>query len=225
MKLSVIIPVLREQATIRKTLHQLQSQLPNAEFVVVDGDPTGSSIACLDKTDTIICLTAAAGRGAQINRGLATAQGDLLMVLHLDSTLTPLALKSIQELASKEPFFACFHLAFDESALRLRLVSLLANIRTSLLALPYGDQCFIFNRATLEKAGPFPELPLMEDVAFAMSCRRAGLSARLLPGHVRTSARRYTARGILGTALRNMVMLVKFLSGTSPQKLYEEYYR
>jgi hypothetical protein len=58
----------------------------------------------------------------------------------------------------------------------------------------FGDQAQFFRRERLERAGGFPELPLMEDVELARRLRRLGRPAYLAVP-VTVSSRRYERLG------------------------------
>jgi hypothetical protein len=63
------------------------------------------------------------------------------------------------------------------------------DLRSRGLRLPYGDQAFAVRRDVFETVGGFPEIPLMEDLAFARACRKIG-RIRRMPLEIRTTARR-----------------------------------
>jgi hypothetical protein len=95
------------------------------------------------------------------------------------------------------------------------------DLRSRGLGLPYGDQGFAVRRTVFDSVGRFPEIPLMEDVAFARSCRRLGQLQRL-PLEIRTTARRVEKRP-LKTTLMLATFPTLFRLGVAPQTLARWY--
>ena len=92
MTISVIIPVLHEQAVINDTIAHLRAIRSDemVEIVVVDGDADADTLKVI-KDVGVRRLAASAGRAGQMNAGAAGAQGDILLFLHADTRLPALA--------------------------------------------------------------------------------------------------------------------------------------
>jgi len=86
----------------------------------------------------------------------------------------------------------------------------------------FGDQGIVVRRPFYEQLGGFPPWPLFEDVEFLRRARRLtrGWS---FPADVTTSARRFRRHGVLRQQLQNTRLLLRFLAGTSPERLAAEY--
>ncbi|MCW8985828.1 MAG: hypothetical protein OQK55_10825, partial [Thermoanaerobaculales bacterium] len=95
------------------------------------------------------------------------------------------------------------------------------DLRSRGFRLPYGDQGFAVRRTIFDSAGRFPEIPLMEDVAFARACRRLG-RVRRLPLEIRASARRVERR-LFKTTLLLATFPTLFRLGVDPQTLARWY--
>ncbi|MBS0014050.1 MAG: glycosyltransferase, partial [Desulfobacterales bacterium] len=82
---SVIVPVLNEGGTINRTIRHLSDACRGAaaEFIIVDGDPAGSTIHCLGNRQAKT-LVAPAGRASQMNAGAEAAKGGILFFVHAD---------------------------------------------------------------------------------------------------------------------------------------------
>jgi len=81
--------VLNEGERIQKTLDHLAviaGQIPY-EVIVVDGDRAGSTLQYLPSDRPVRGITAARGRGLQMNAGAAIARGEILLFLHADTQL------------------------------------------------------------------------------------------------------------------------------------------
>jgi hypothetical protein len=95
------------------------------------------------------------------------------------------------------------------------------DLRSHGLGLPYGDQGFAVRRTVFDAAGRYPEIPLMEDFAFARECRRVG-RVRRLPLEIRTTARR-VEQGPLTATLMLATFPTLFRLGVAPQTLARWY--
>jgi len=73
MKVSVIIPVLNERATLPATIAALRACRGIAEIIVADGGSTDGTVAWLQAQPDIVLVRSIRGKGPQINVGAAAA--------------------------------------------------------------------------------------------------------------------------------------------------------
>jgi glycosyltransferase involved in cell wall biosynthesis len=73
MKVSVIIPVLNERASLPATIAALRSCRGLSEIIVADGGSTGGTVAWLQAQPDIVLVRSIRGKGPQINVGAAAA--------------------------------------------------------------------------------------------------------------------------------------------------------
>ncbi|MGR3490613.1 MAG: TIGR04283 family arsenosugar biosynthesis glycosyltransferase [Shimia sp.] len=219
--ISVVIPTLNAAEALPPTLAALMEGVEAGlvrELVISDG---GSSDATRGVAEDIgaVWVEGAASRGGQIGRGVAAARGPWLMVLHADSHLTP---GWAEVVAAHLPTndAACFRLRFRAEGGAARWTAGWANLRTRLFGLPYGDQGLLVRADALAAVGGVPDQPLMEDVALA---RR--LTITPLDHVITTSAERYHKGGWLRRGTRNIITLVRYLMGASPEALARAYRR
>jgi rSAM/selenodomain-associated transferase 2 len=220
--LSVIIPTLDEEAALGGVLSDLESLTVSREVIVADG---GSS----DLTPDVAraaggrVVTSGRGRGLQLRAGAAVAQAPMLLFLHADARLDGEAIALLDEIAiARPPCAMAFRLRIDARGFAYRLIEWGTNLRTRLAKLPYGDQGLVVRREDYARAGGYPDLPLMEDVALVRSLRRI-TPVHLLDAAVTVSPRRWRREGPLRRMLRNWILLVRFLAGTPAEKLAEHY--
>lgn len=222
MTISVIIPVLNEQKQINGLINHLRAIEANVEIIVVDGDPSGSSLSVITAPD-IICLIAQKGRGNQLAAGAAIATRDILLMLHADTLLPVNAFQAIQTEVARGASWGAFRLGIDASGVLYRIIEQTVDIRCKLFTLPYGDQAIFVNRTALGKVGGIPTIPLMEDVALTQRLKKAGCLFALLPDQVRTSPRRWQKDGIIKRTAQNWWLLFRYLTGSDPHKLARRY--
>jgi rSAM/selenodomain-associated transferase 2 len=225
LELSIIVPVFREAATIDAFLAHLKriDGGPQAEVIVVDGDPAGSSLSAMT-VPGVIGLTGPAGRGLQMNRGAARARGRILLFVHADTRLPQNALLQITSLAQSSRWAGgAFDLCIDSNRPIYRLIEQLASLRSRLTRIPYGDQAIFLRRDVFDRLGGFAEIPIMEDVELMRRVKQAGLRIQIFPIPVCTSARRWEAEGIIACTLRNWWLITRYLLGASPLRLARYY--
>jgi glycosyltransferase involved in cell wall biosynthesis len=73
MKISVIIPVLNERASLPATIAALRSCSGLSEIIVADGGSTDGTVAWLQSQPDIVLVRSIRGKGPQINVGAAAA--------------------------------------------------------------------------------------------------------------------------------------------------------
>ncbi|MFQ5682912.1 MAG: TIGR04283 family arsenosugar biosynthesis glycosyltransferase [Candidatus Binatia bacterium] len=221
MNISVIIPALNEDKSIGWTLEALGSLLPD-EIIVVDGGST-------DRTRTIarqkgaLLISAPCGRALQMNRGAEAARGDVLLFLHADTQLPASALRDVRSaLSDPRCVGGRFDVRLDGGRRIFDLIGYLISLRSRWTKVATGDQAIFVRRDVFQEMGGFPEIPLMEDIAFSRSLKRKGTVA-CLKSTVLTSTRRWEGDGVWRTVLRMWVLRLLFLSGVSPFQLKRFY--
>ncbi len=221
--LSVIIPTLNEEEIIEKTLANLLLS-SSCEAIVVDG---GSSDATLALAENAGCKTISSpcGRGIQMNLGAGKATTEVLLFLHAD-TLLPQGFHELVLAAAARPAFAAgaFSLAIDSPSKSLATIASMANLRSRLLHLPYGDQALFTTRQMFSAVGGFPELEIMEDFVFLQKIKKNG-KIIILPECVKTSARRWQNIGIVRTTIINQLIVIGYKIGIPPATLAGWYRR
>ncbi|MFA6013415.1 MAG: TIGR04283 family arsenosugar biosynthesis glycosyltransferase [Desulfobacteraceae bacterium] len=223
--ISVIIPVLNEQATINDVLSHLRS-LPyfhHIEIVVVDGDDDAGTLSVI-RDEPIIKIKSPKGRGIQMAVGATNARGDLLLFLHADTFLPVTAFKDMLSIRMNKTVAAsAFDLSINAEGLIFRIIETAANLRSRLTGIPYGDQAICVKREWYERVGGFMPYPVMEDVDLVQRLRKNGGCIQIFSSKVRTSARRWQKEGAFACTLRNWMILVFFYLGVSPVVLKRYY--
>ncbi len=222
-ELSVVIPALESSAGLSSLLPALAGRA--GEIRVVDGgsQDRAATAACAEKHGAGF-MSAPRGRGTQLRAGCARSSGAWLLILHADSSLPATWADEVRAFIAVPEHVqraACFRLAFDDGSWPARRTAFLANLRTRVLALPYGDQGLLISRALLDAVGGFRDVPIMEDVDIVRRIGRRRL--RVLKGVIRTSADRYRRDGWLRRSLRNLWCLALWFGGVPPERILKNY--
>ena len=222
MRLSIIIPVLNEAETIAARLDALQAlRARSVEVIVVDGGSADDSPArAAPLADRVI--TAPRGRGRQMNAGAEQATGEVLLFLHADTVLPDLATERIEAAVTGGALWGRFDVRIDGASVMLPIVAALMNGRSRLTGIATGDQAIFATREAFARVGGFPDIPLMEDIAFSSAMRGVARPA-CLAEKVTTSGRRWEKHGVWRTILMMWWLRLRFWLGVSPQALAREY--
>lgn len=222
-QISIIVPVLDEAEGIRATLAALQPLRSRGhDVIVVDGGSAdGTPELAAPLADRVIA--APRGRAHQMNAGAAEARGDVLLFLHADTVLPVNADRLVLEgLAESRLGWGRFDVRIAGRHRLLPVIAWLMNFRSRLTGIATGDQAIFVWREHFLRAGGFPPIPLMEDIALSRAL--AGRTQPLcLAERVTTSGRRWESRGVLRTVALMWWLRLRFFLGASPERLAELY--
>ena len=229
MRLSIIIPVLNEAASIERTLVHVSAAVDAAtEIIVVDGGSSDETMAVVERFMGRHCLAirliaSQRGRANQMNAGAASGTGDVLLFLHADTLLPPGAKRAILDgLANGDAAWGRFDVTIEGHARMLPVIAFCMNLRSRLTGVATGDQAMFVRRDAFAAAGRFPVQPLMEDIA--LSTRLKHCSGPLcLRDKVATSGRRWETNGIWRTILLMWTLRARYRLGASPEELKRAY--
>lgn len=218
MKLSIIVPALDEAQRIGAALQALEPlRRSGHEVIVVDGGSRDAT-AALARPACDRVLRCERGRAVQMNAGARAASGEALLFLHADTCL-PRDADRLVAAALKTHLWGRFDVRIESRQAALKLVGWCMNLRSRLTGIATGDQAIFVRR---EAFPGFPEIALMEDVAFSRAMKRRGRPA-CLKSRVTTSARRWEARGVLRTILLMWQLRLLYFLGASPERLARRY--
>jgi rSAM/selenodomain-associated transferase 2 len=229
MKISVVIPVLNERASLPATIAALRACRGLSEIIVSDGGSTDGTVAWLQAQPDIVLVRSIRGKGPQINVGAAAAfdvsgasdpSGIVLLFLHADCLISQPAIDALHAaFADQQLAGGAFYVRFAESRPRsLRLVAWGINVRARFRNSATGDQGIFVRKSVFESIGGAPEWPLFEDVELVRRIRRAG-NFTVLKTPVTVSGRRYIQHGVFRTALLIYSLRFAYWLGVPPHRL------
>jgi rSAM/selenodomain-associated transferase 2 len=218
VKLSIIVPVLDEAAQIRAALEALAPLRGSGhEVIVADGGSADGTVRLAEPLCDRLAVSAR-GRAAQMNAGARHATGEALIFLHADTRLPPDADLVVAD-ALRGRLWGRFDVDIEGRHPLLRVVAGAMSLRSRLTGIATGDQAIFVRR---EVFAGFPEIALMEDIAFSREMKRRGAPA-CLRERVRTSGRRWESRGVLRTIVLMWWLRLLYFLGAPPERLARLY--
>ena len=206
MRVSVLLPVLDEAEQLPLLLQALEGQGCGEgafhELIVCDGGSQDGTWALAQASPLCTALQAPRGRGQQINAAAAQATGDVLLILHADVRLPLDWGQRIEDTMSRPQVVAGAFKTWHVGQGALAPLFHIADLRSRVSKLPYGDQAFFVRRSVFDAVGGCPEQALFEDLELSRRVRAAGEIARV-PARVQVSARRFEAAPLKYLVLMN----------------------
>jgi rSAM/selenodomain-associated transferase 2 len=218
MRVSIVIPTLREAAALPATLDHLASLAGDLEVIVADGGSDDGTPGVAAAHPRTVVEVRGGGRARQLNAGAAWATGDVLVFLHADSRL-PAGVHAA--LSATRADGGNFALRFDGEDRFARVLGRVYALQRR-FGLYYGDSSVWARRAAFDRLGGFRELSIMDDYDFVRRLERSASTA-CLPGPATTSARRWRRQGVARTVASWLVIRWLFLAGVPPDRLARLY--
>jgi rSAM/selenodomain-associated transferase 2 len=222
-ELSVVVPVLNEEATLPALFATLAGQEGlRLELIVSDGGSTDGSVDLTRRLGerapfTTTLLQGEQGRGKQLNAGARASRGETLFFMHADSCFRDRkALHSSLQLLNRK--IACrgdervagrFSLCFDRCGASPSLPYYFYECKARLnrSECSHGDQGIMLRRRYFDEAGPFDgALPMLAETRLAGTLRKKG-EWLLFPAEIITSARRFESEGLYERQVMNAIIM------------------
>lgn len=229
-KISIIIPILNEAATIRKLLLHLTTvcnDIQNIqEIIIADGGSIDNSIQLIeqfafDSPIPIQSITSPQGRAVQMNRGASIAQGTILYFLHADSMPPHNYDQSIIHQVSIGNVAGCFRMRFDDNHWWLRFLGWLTKFYSKRCR--GGDQSLFISQQLFEKIGRYDESFIVYEDNELVDRLFAINTFVIIPKNVITSARKYREIGVWRLQFHFFNIHMRRWLGASPEELYRYY--
>lgn len=222
-RLSIVVPTLNEAERIVACLQALRAlRKHGAELIVADGGSTDSTVV-LAKPWADRVLVGPRGRARQMNLGASAASGDVLLFLHADTQLPADAQAALDAaLADTQVSWGRFDVRIEGASPLLKVVAALMNLRSRASGIATGDQAIFVRRDAFQRAGGYPEQPLMEDIELSKRLRKLSRPA-CLRQRVATSGRRWERHGVLRTIVLMWLLRALYWIGLPAERLARMY--
>ncbi|TNF27725.1 MAG: glycosyltransferase [Deltaproteobacteria bacterium] len=221
---SVIISTHNEMKLdfLRKSLENLHV-IPGVELIIVDRkSDDGTSELASRYADKMISTTQNS-RAKRLNMGIEIASGEIIFLHHPRSIIDTNALRWLIKNKADVTWGGLTH-QFDEDHFALRFTSWYSNmVRGRIREILYLDHCIFFRKNLLPEHDAVPEVDVFEDTLLSEKLKAKG-RMEVLPYVSKTSAIRFTHRGVFTQALVNQLMKIGFylnLSDKWMNRLYE----
>lgn len=220
---SIIVPVLDEQAMITSLLDHL-AELPGEwEVIVVDGGSSDHTRLLAESHHARpVVINSPRGRANQLGAGAARATGEVLLFLHADTRLPPDAHASLSgALGDPAVLGGNFALRFDGTDRFSRVLGAWYALQRR-AGIYYGDSAIWIRASAFARLGGVRPLAIMEDYDLVRRLERAARTA-CLPGPAITSARRWQHHGLPRTIASWVLIRWLFIAGAPPARLARLY--
>ncbi len=220
MLISIIIPTLNENTTIRNAADSLARLRGDFEVIVADGGSADGTVETA-RDRGLRVIGAERGRGQQMNAGSRLARGDVLLFLHADTRLPDEALRLIKDvLQFPDVCGGNFSLVFDGGTREARLLTKIYPL-LRIGGMCYGDSAIFVRRSVFEALGGYRAYPIFEDCDLYRRMRHVGKFVRL-PTCATTSSRRFEGRFFRTFALWSLMQVLYWI-GVNPNLLNRLY--
>ena len=172
------------------------------------------------------------GRGLQIRKGVESASGDVIVILHADCAVKRGVFKKILKKLESDPYTVggAVGMQFERNNPKTMVIAFLNNLRTFLTGISFGDQAQFFRTETLAASGGFPSMMLMEDVELSLRLKEVGRLVFLRNGII-VSGRRWIGNGFTGNLMTVFHLFPRYLierrfcrHNTLKRNYYDIYY-
>ena len=188
-KISVITPSFNSAGTIGQTIKSLMGQdYENWEHIVMDGGSKDGTVELLKKHPHLIWISEKdAGHYDAMNKGIAKATGDVLVILNADDWFRPGALRAVAEAFQKHPewdaLFGDVVFVDGDGRKIYQRKEALYDYRVLLYAVDYiCHQALFVRKKTYERLGGYRDKEFLNSADYEFKLRLGSKGCRV--GHV-----------------------------------------
>ena len=210
-QVTVVIPTYNSEKTIETTLNSIYKYFN--KIIIVDADSCDLTIQ-MSKKYNIKIIKSLKGRGPQLILGAEHAATDWIFFLHSDTIIKKNNIIDINQFITNtlnNNKAASFKIKFNTNNIWSNLLSILVNIRSKYLKLPYGDQGLLISKSFYKNIGGYKNIPIMEDVEII---RAIGFrNIKILNSYIITDAARFENQGWIYRPMINLFCLTLYFLG------------
>ena len=223
MKLSFIIPTLNEAEYIGACLLPLQSlRKKGHQVIVADGGSTDETAAIAATLADHVVTCPSGRRAMQMNKGARLAVGDVLVFLHADTLLPEDVDHYLLNGVNIGRGWGRFDVRLSGNGPALRIIEWFMNVRSRLTGIATGDQAIFVTQGLFEESGGYPDIAIMEDIAFSKILKKR-MPPVCLRKKVVASSRRWEKFGVIRTVLQMWMLRARYFLGADPDNLARQY--
>jgi rSAM/selenodomain-associated transferase 2 len=209
--ISAVIPALNESGSLIRCLESLQNRTALNEIIVADGGSIDGTPALATRLGARV-VESPKGRGLQIRKGVESASGGVIVILHADCAVKKGVFKRILKKLESDPdtVGGAVGMQFERNNPKTIVIAFLNNLRTFLTGISFGDQAQFFRTEALAASGGFPSMMLMEDVELSLRLKEVGRLVFLRKG-ILVSGRRWFDNGFTGNLMTVFHLFPRYL--------------
>jgi rSAM/selenodomain-associated transferase 2 len=219
--ISIIVPAHNENENLKKLVPLLQSMIKNSDhevLIALSSKNTDASVSLLKNLNTNFILCTKQGRACQMNEAVARAKGSILVFLHADVIPPKTFISDIEKTITQGFEAGFFSYRFDTDSFFLKINASFTS--KDGIFTGGGDQCLFIKKEQFYEIGAFDENQvLMEDFEFFGRMKKRNIRYKIIKNDLIVSARKYTQNSYLKVNLSNLLLIVLFKFGFSPNKL------
>lgn len=219
--ISIVTPVLNEEAVIRGFLDHLAGLQGPFELIIVDGGSTDTTCTLIREHAgkiplTVNLLSTLKGRSTQMNAGAGAARGEIFLFLHADCRIPADSLRVISE-ACRVPGVCggAFTQDCGDAGLFPTVGCKVASALAAWSRMYFGDFGIFVQRDVFIAAGGFAVIPFCEDIELCRSARRFGRMVQI-DRFIQSSPRRFERVGRTKLTAVYILATVLNLAGIRP---------
>jgi len=170
---SVIIPALNEERNIKKCIHEVQRQAPDAEIIVVDGMSTDRTREIATELNATVVVEKKRGIAIARNTGVKHAHGEIMCFIDADTIPAPMWFSQITKPFTKQSVVAAAGMARPldgtllENAGMWTVFGIISPILFRLRVPLVTGQNMAFRKQALQQVGGFREVSKKPNTVYA----------------------------------------------------------
>ena len=222
--ISVIVPVISDRPELWQIRKAVETSTVPSELILVLSTSSRLASFKVHGENEKVVFFAKGGRGPSFVAGIASAKGEIVLLLHSDTVLPEGWDRAIvRALDDKRIVGGAFSRDFDDASVFYKVVSAVGWLLAHTVNEVWGDRAIFVRADLLRRWTDDLDLPLFEDVVLSEHMRSAGRII-FLKERVTTSADAFRRNGRLGHFWRIIRSRAWYSFGGDPERICSYYY-